>query len=488
MSNPVANPTGSPRAKPTRGPSLWARMGLTLARGLVGRRFTKSFAHLRASVGMSVDELHSRQEARIQALVRHAITTVPFWRDAANALGMQPGDVRGRAELSALPVVDKAVFRSRPLDDFLAEGLPEHRRIRFTTSGSTGDPFVFMLDRRAMPIVFASHLFFDWQQGLDAFDRSIRIQGPPAPTPPLPARTPLVARLRALAQQRMQASYERLVVRRLSTLEASADIVRTLLESFQPIYLLGYTSTLAVLAEEFLRIGYRPSRPLRRVVTIAETLTPERRAALEAAFGAPIANRYGQREFKFWCAQSPPGDPTRFHVHPELVVFETLTKSNAAAAAGEIGRVVLTSLHNEVMPFLRYDTGDLASQLPPDGTLPFPVMGRLDGRTQEVLTMPSGRSLDATTVGHMLFVVGSFAESIRLYQVVQDAPDHLRLRLVPRRAADPVLAGAVGDALTKIAGPGVRVSTEFVDDIPLERSGKRPILVAFRGKATTHVG
>ena len=475
----MSSPPSPPPAL-ARGPSPTARAGLGLARALVGRRFTASFAALRATLRMSADELRARQEERTRAIVTGAIERVPYWRDAARSLGMEAGDVHGRAELQRLPVVDKSVFRSRPAADFLAEGLPVHRQLPFTTSGSTGDPFRFVLDRRAMGIVFASHLFFDSWYDLDPFDRSVRIQGPPSAEPALPRGTPWRARLRAGATRRMQACYERTTQRRLSTLDASPERVQALLESFRPDYLLGYTATLGLLAAEFLRSGYRPSRPLRSVITIAETLTPERRSSIESCFGAPIANRYGQREFKFWCAQSPVGDPSRFLVHPELVVFETLDDAGDSAQPGATGRVVLTNLHNEVMPFLRYDTGDLATRHEPMAGSPFPVMGRLDGRTQELIAIPGGRTLDATTVGHMLFVVGPFADHVRLYQVVQDEPRRLRLRIAPRGAPADDLGPRLRTTLMNVAGPGVEVAVEFVDDIPLERSGKRPILKALR--------
>ncbi|MBI5851395.1 MAG: phenylacetate--CoA ligase family protein, partial [Planctomycetes bacterium] len=353
-------------------PSLLARAGLAVARGLVGRRFTRGLAEFRSTLAMSADELRARQQARTRAIVAHAITRVPFWREAARGLGMCAGDVRGVDDLVRLPVVDKPVFRSRPIEHFLAEGIDEHRRIPYRTSGSTGDPFTFVLDRQAMPVVFASHLFFDSIYGLDPFDRSVRLQGPFAADPPLPVG-------------------ERTTLRRMVTLEATPERLRSLIDDFAPVYLLGYTSTLAVLAEQLLADGWRPRRPLRAVITIAETLTPERRRVLEECFAAPIANRYGQREFKFWCAQSPPGDPTSFVVHTDLVVFETLRADGSPCAEDECGRVVLTNLHNEVMPFLRYDCGDLATRREPHARCPFPVMGRLEGRTQEVIRLASGK-------------------------------------------------------------------------------------------------
>jgi phenylacetate-CoA ligase len=462
-----------------RSASRASRAGLALARSLVGGRFTRRMAGLQAAHALSPDELHARQSTALQRIVRRALGTVPYYREFARAEGIAPDDIRSVEDLALLPVVDKSVFRSRPLEDFLAEDLPRWRRLPYTTSGSTGDPFRFVLDRSAMPIVFASHLYYDALHGLDPLDRSVRIMGPPSQDPP-PEAPPLGARLRSTATRFTQRSYERLTQVRIPTTEASPERVRAILDSFQPTYLLGYTATLAAIADAFLESGYRPPRPLRAVITIAETLTPERRRALETCFEAPIVNRYGQREFKFWCAQSPPGDPTRFLVNTELVAWETLRNDGSPAPLGEVGRVVLTNLHNEVMPFLRYDTGDLAAidePTWPDGP-GFPVVTRLDGRTQEVLRTPSGRTIDATTLGHHLVVTRGHVDSIRLYQLIQTALDRVTLRIVPAAPLAAPTLERIRKDLADLLGPGIGIDVETVEDIPLEKSGKRPILKA----------
>lgn len=472
---------GSPRHGPL------TRVGLRVGRALVGRRFTALLDELNRAERLSPDELRARQDERVARIVRHALEHVPYWRDVARERGLRPEDFRGTDDLRLLPVVDKQVFRSRPLVDFLADDVPEWRQLPYATSGSTGDPFRFVLDRATTPLVFASHLYYDSWFGLDPLDRSIRIMGPPSVDPP-PVGAPLRARLRSALTSRLQHLYERRTQRRLPTFEADPEVVRRTIDAFRPAYLLGYTATLAAIADEFLRIGYRPPRPLKAVVTIAETLTPERRRVLEDCFGARIANRYGQREFKFWCAQSPEDDPTRFLVNTELVAWETLRPDGSAAEAGEVGRVVLTNLHNRVMPFLRYDTGDLAALGPsawPQGR-GFPVVTRLDGRTQEVLTTPAGRTIDATTLGHHLFVVRGHVDAVRLYQLVQDDDDAVTLRIVPTAGTNDELEATLRRDLHELLGDGLAITIETVDDIPLERSGKRPILKIKKG-LTRHV-
>jgi phenylacetate-CoA ligase len=454
-------------------PSRLARLALRAGDVLLGPRFARARRELTAGQWQSPDALQQRQNALVARICRHAASHVPFWRSAFRERGLATDAIRAAADLRLLPVVDRDTLRSRPLTEFLAENVSPDRRVPYTTSGSTGDPLRFVLDRANGPLVLASHLFFDSWFGIEPFDRCLRIAAPPPPRERIPRRA-LAARLAASLQE----AYERRMQRRLSTFEADADAVWDALVRQRPAYVMGYTSTLATAAAELLRRGRTAPHELRCAITIAETLTPERRRAIEDFFGAPIANRYGQREFKYWCAQSEPGDPSRFCAITDLCAFETLRGDGEPCAPGEVGRLVLTHLHNDVMPFLRYDTRDLAALEPspwPEGR-GYPLLTRLVGRSQEVLVTPSGRRVDPVSLGHWLFVLRGHVDGVRHYQLVETDTDAVTLHVVLDEAAASDLTARLRDDLAALLGPGVRIAVDTVPEIPLERSGKRPTI------------
>ncbi len=461
--------------------SVLSDAAVAVGRALLGKRFSAPLEAFRGAEQLSADELQARQAARLQRIAEHAATTVPFWREAFRHAGLGPHEVTSLEHLRALPVVDKDVFRSRPLADFLSETVPAHRHIPYTTSGSTGDPFRFVLDRAMLPLVFASHLYFDWCFGIDPFDRHVRIMGPQADPTTIPAGTPPIARARYALNGALQAIHHRVTMRRFTTLEVDAAKLRDAFERFRPRYLMSYTSTAAALAEELLRAGWRAPDELKAIITIAEPLTPERRERIETCFRGPVANRYGQREFKFWCAQAPMGDPLRFHLITDLVVAETLREDATPCAPGESGRLVLSNLHNEAMPFLRYDTRDLAVLGPADPTTGrnWPMLERLDGRSQEAFVTPSGRRVDPTTLGQFLFVAraATWVDAIRHYQLVRLADDRVRFRVVHGAGWDEAVHPTrLRHDLAELLGSEVQVELTAVDEIPLERSGKRSII------------
>jgi phenylacetate-CoA ligase len=406
---------------------------------------------------------------------------VSFYRDFYRSRGLAVDALRTVSDLARLPVVSKAIYRERGMEAFCAENLPAYRRLERTTSGSSGEPFRFCLDRAALPVIFASHLFYDSWCGLRPFDRYVRVTAPPAAQSELPQQTPALFRLRQAVTARMQRFYEDRTQRKVWVCEvdeARAEEVWRTIEEFKPDFVMGYTSTLAALAGEWLRRGLRLSRPARGVIVIAETLTPVRRRVIGQYFQAPIINRYGLRELGSWSAQSCSYAPDRFHVNTELVVCEVLRDDGAPAAPGETGRVALTDMWNYARPFIRYETGDLA--MAGAGACGcgrgFPLLGQIEGRSLECLRTPSGKEIGPTVLGHYLFVYRDHLDAVSQYQLVQESEREARLLVTPAQGWNERRRGLLQTDLARLLGDEMKVTVEAVAQIPPEKSGKRPTI------------
>jgi len=454
---------------------------LNVASVPLGLRFVNSLKEMRRVQWSSREELHARNEARLASLLKHAAENVPYYRELYNRLGLDADELRTAHDLQALPIFKKADYRACEPETFCATNVPPSIRIERKTSGSTGEPFQFSLDRRALPIIFASHLFYDSWYGLQPFDRYIRIIAPPAAQAPLPSDATIAVRLKRTITSRMQNVYERWTQDKVSLWEVNsqgAESIWRRIEAFRPKFVMGYTSTLAAIADELLRRDLRLSKPVRGVITIAETLTPNRKRLIEKYFDAPIINRYGLREFGSWSAQSCSESADRFHVNTELVVCEILRPDGTACAAGETGRVVLTDLHNFARPFIRYDTGDLAVAVSEDCSCGrgFPLIGPIEGRSLECLRTPSGNEISPAILGHFLFVYHGHLGAVRHYQLVQETDNLVSLLIVPGEAWDEQRGVQLRSDLMRLIGDGVEVEVKTVEEIPPEPSGKRPII------------
>ena len=165
-------------------------------------------------------------------------------------------------------------------------------------------------------------------------------------------------------------------------------------------------------------------------------------------------------------------------MNTELVVCEVLRPDGTPCAPGETGRVVLTDLHNFARPFIRYDTGDLAMAVSESCSCGrgFPLLGSIEGRSLECLRTPSGGELGPTVLGHFLFVYHDHLEAVRQYQLVQETANRVNLLIVPGEGWDEERRARIRSDLMHLIGGGIEVAVNTVKEIPLEKSGKRPII------------
>ena len=152
-------------------------------------------------------------------------------------------------------------------------------------------------------------------------------------------------------------------------------------------------------------------------------------------------------------APSRPAHPGLLHILESAFLAEVIAPDGAAAAAGEAGELVLTTLGRTGSPVLRYRTGDLVRPVHFDrqpcacGRHDLGLQGGILGRTDEMLIV-RGVNIYPTAVEE---VVRGFAE-IAEYEVQVDKSASqveliLRIELCPGCADPAVLLQRVQGAL-----------------------------------------
>ena len=154
------------------------------------------------------------------------------------------------------------------------------------------------------------------------------------------------------------AIYETLLV---SLLEPLQSVIEQL-HRFQPHRLTGYSSSIALLAEQAIE-GKLQIQP-QRIFVSGDLLTAEMAQKINDAWGTPISNLYGASESLFLAMKD--SNDEQMTVMSDLNVLEILDEENRAVKAGEEGRVVITNLYNFTVPILRYELGDYVTR----GTAP----------------------------------------------------------------------------------------------------------------------
>ena len=202
------------------------------------------------------------------------------------------------------------------------------------------------------------------------------------------------------------------------------------LERQNPDYILTYPSIAGEIADYCRRNDILLPR-LKQVETNSELVTEELRAACREAWGVPLIDLYSSREAGYLALECP--QRPHYHVQSECVYLEVLDDDGRPCRPGEVGRVVITALHNLVMPLIRYEIGDLAEVGKACACgRGLPVLNRIIGRRQNKVLMANGDSRRPVLTTESIAALLEIAP-IQQFQFAQVGREAMEARLVIER-------------------------------------------------------
>jgi len=151
-------------------------------------------------------------------------------------------------------------------------------------------------------------------------------------------------------------------------------------------------------------------------------------------------------------------------------VHTQLDARGRAVPPGEPGEAVVTGLHSDAQPFIRYRTGDvvtLSSEACAKGR-GLHVLQDVAGRTTDFIVRADGTVMHALAVIYVLRAVEGVAE----FKLIQHASEEVEVCVVPDARWSDASRSRVVEGLRARLGDGLRVTLREVDGIPAEASGK----------------
>lgn len=428
-----------------------------------------------------VPALARRRDARLAALVAHARTSSPFYRELYRGLPAEDIPLRDlppvtKPQLMARFddwVTDPAITRA-DLEGFVADPSLVGTRYRgryfaCTSSGTTGHPGLFVHDEAAVACYRA---------------QGVRIVGTALDAGRLLAMLRRGIRAAAvlgtgghfagavwLESERRRSRGRRRAYRMFSVQQPLETLVQAL-NAFDPALLVAYPSALELLAEEqdAGRLHIRP------VIVESSGESVGDRERLAAALGGAVHNVYAASEFTPIALDCPRG---WLHVNSDWVILEPVEEDYGPTPAGEPSHtVLLTNLANRVQPLIRYDLGDsvVAKPGPCECGNPLPAI-RVAGRHDDVLHLDNGRGGTVSVLPLAITAPIDDAPGVHRCQLVQSGPAALRVRLQlePGAAADAVWQ----DVAAKLSG---FLAAQGLANVELVRAEEAPDQTGASGK------
>ena len=324
-----------------------------------------------------------------------------------------------------------------------------------TTSGSTGTPFKIPQDTLKRQRRIAELKYFGKIVGFRTHDKLIHLR----------------TWNRWQQKTAKQIKSENIIPFDIAIMDdASLKQLCELAISENAVCLRGYASSLGKVAEYADGKGYQFPH-LKIAIAGAEALQDDTRALYKRVMKSEIISQYANEECGIMAQERTPTKDTDncMYWNYSGYYFEVLKfDSDEPAEYGELGRIVITDLHNYAFPLIRYDNGDTAVLLPPDEySNGYPVLGKLFGRRFDITYSTTGAAISPLTYGRIL----KHFDTISQWQFVQEGEKEYKLKVV-MRCEDPNLKSIV-DQLKEYIGKDAVVTIEKVSDIPVLASGKR---------------
>lgn len=399
--------------------------------------------------------IRSRQWATLEALLRHAYATVPFYRQRLDRAGIDPRRLRGFDDFARIPVLTKEDIRTNgpELRSHLYDPASLQRK---KTSGSTGVSLEIWIDEESLQWKRACTLRSDEWSGWRFGERVAKVWGNPEYL-----QRGWRGRLRNALLDR--ATY-------LDTLHMDEAALERFVQELRrrpPSLLFGHAHSVFLFAE-YVR-GRCPGviRP-RGIITTAMILHDWQRRVIEQVFDCKVTNRYGCEEVSLIACECE--RHAGLHINADGVYVEFL-RDGKPVGPGEPGSVVVTDLTNRAMPIIRYQVGDVA--VPSASSCPcgrgLPLLERVEGREADYVITSRGQFISgiSLTENFALQVPG-----IAQLQVIQEAVDSFRFRIVRGPEFGLASLQRLRSLVSERFGPGVRYECEYVERIPQEPSGK----------------
>lgn len=361
------------------------------------------------------DEIVRRQREQLVLVAAHCAKHSRQFRARLSAAKLKPDALGEPGGLAKLPPLRRRDLQVPASELYCAEVPRDHLPIGEThTSGSIGEPVV---TRRTnitqffwFAMVMRDHIWHgrDFGRRLASVRATVKEErsddwGPPAnllfrtgPSLSIPSTVNIKQMLEALS-------------------------------SFQPDNLLVYPN---ILREMVRFCGERGRTPpaIRHVRTTGETLSPELRADAAELFRGKVEDCYSTQELGYIALECP--DSGLYHVMAESVLVEVLNAAGRPCRPGEIGRIVVTDLHNFATPMIRYDIGDYAEVTEPCSCgRGLTTLKRILGRERNLILMPDG-SRQWSRMGFRGF---RNIAPVQQFQFVQHERDDIEVRLVTER-------------------------------------------------------
>ena len=344
-------------------------------------------------------ESDERRKVHLNNLLEHAVNTTEFYKQ-----------YREYESLKDFPIINKSIIREH-FNTIQSKKFRNKKVHKMATSGSSGTPFTTLQNTNKKLRNTADTIYFKQKAGFEIGYRMYYIRK----WFKMHRKNMLTTKMRNIVMVNVTEFTD----------DYLAKLITRLRSDTSTKVILSYSSALRDICKYLDRVDAKPiDANISCIIAMAEGLSSYTREALKKHFNAPVLMRYSNMENGILSLQLTDSD-THLQINWASYFIELLhPDKDVPVEDGELGRVVVTDLFNYCMPFIRYDTGDMARMEPNSIFNPAPAFFEIHGRKMDMIYDTQG-NVQSTFI---IFHLEEYSE-IKQFQFIQEGQKQYRLKL-----------------------------------------------------------
>lgn len=378
---------------------------------LAKRRFSKDFKlqynKFNENLIKDSKEIEQDQFSLLKENLIYCYENIPYYKRIFDEVGFEVYKMNRIEEIKILPFLTKDIIRKEQ-NNLYNKSISKSKYKTHYTSGSTGEKLKFKVNKTLLYTINTSLMYRFYNiLGIKPKDKRVTVGG------------------RKFANRRPYYSFNvfenQLLISSHNLDDLSINSYIDRMNKFRPIFIQGHPSSILIISKYILKKEIEIKLNLKAISTTGETLFENDRKIIEKAFRTKVYQQYGSGENCFSAQELP--DEKGYVINYEHGYIELVGEGNYK-------EVVVTSLQNKVMPFVRYKIGDFVSPVKKRYSEKYglPILfDKVIGRIDDVLYNDKGESILPVSIR---MSVKPYLKDGTNYQLIQEEKNNFVLRLL----------------------------------------------------------
>ena len=415
--------------------------GFLLSRRRFSKKFFRILDELNSNLNKSKEEVNREQFHLVKKNLIFCYEQIPYYKKLFNEVGFKPKNMNSLTEMQGIPYLTKDRIREN-FDQLTNPSITKSDYQIHSTSGSTGQKLLFKLPKSLLYETNAAFIYrFYGIYGIKPKDKRVTIGG----------------RKFTNKEPYWVVNYfeNQLLVSSHHLQDENIFTILKRIEKFKPKFFQGHPNSIFRLATYVTKNSLILNINLKAIFTTGESLTESNRKIIQAAFNTRVYQQYGSGESCFSAQETK--DQKNYLLNYEHGYVELIGDK-------EYKEVVVTSLQNNVMPFVRYKLGDYvlpSKQNQKYSKVPLPYLcSKVMGRIDDIVKDSKGNEVLPVVIRMTL---KTFLKDGTNYQLIQIGKVNFNLILVDPKKE--LLVEEVMSSLKKILGYEICLEISYKDSL-----------------------